>query len=307
MQKVEFLLFPGFQMLAYVLATETLRLANKCAGEPLFEWETLTATQAPVRASNGALVAPDRTGWRTGSAPELVLLCAGYDPLQNVPASVKAWLARMDRSGATLGGVDTGTVVLAALGFLDGHEAVLHYEAEPGFRETWPDIAVSDRIYCHGRRRLTAAGGIATSDAMLAWIASTASAALAAATSDAMAHGEIRPPAAGQRAETTADPVLQQMHRMMAASLQDPRPLQEIADSLRLSLKALRLRCQRGLGMAPKAYYLQLRLSYARDLLRNTEMPVTEVGLAAGFASPASFSRLFKSRYQHSPRALRRR
>ncbi|KIC11521.1 AraC family transcriptional regulator [Leisingera sp. ANG-M1] len=307
MQKVDFLLFPGFQMLAYVLATETLRLANKCAGVQVFEWETLTATQSAVRASNGALVSPDRTGWHGTPRPSLVLLCAGYDPLHNVPAGARAWLARMERSGATLGGVDTGSVVLAALGFLDGHEAVLHYEAEPGFREAWPDINVSDRIYCLGNRRLTAAGGIATSDAMLAWIASVASAALAAATSDAMAHGEIRPPAARQRIEKTADPVLQQMHRLMAAAIQEPKPLQQIADELNLSLKALRLRCQRGIGMTPKAHYLQLRLAYARDLLRNTEMPVTEVSFAAGFASPASFSRQFKSRYHHSPRTLRRR
>lgn len=306
MIKVDVLLFPGFQMLAYVLATETLRLANKCAGEQLFQWETLTATQEPVRASNGALVAPDRTGWSGDRRPDLVLLCAGYDPLRSVPAGVRAWLSRQERSGATLGGVDTGTVVLAALGFLDGHEAVLHYEAEPGFRETWPGISVSDRIYCLGRRRLTAAGGSATGDAMLAWIASVASPGLAAATSDAMAHGAIRPAGVGQRAETTADPVLQQMRRIMMDNLQEPLPLTQIAASLALSLKSLRLRCQRGLGMTPKAYYLQLRLSYARDLLCNTQMPVTEVGLAAGFASPASFSRLFKSAYHHSPRALRR-
>ncbi|MEX0301126.1 MAG: helix-turn-helix domain-containing protein [Leisingera sp.] len=52
---------------------------------------------------------------------------------------------------------------------------------------------------------------------------------------------------------------------------------------------------------------MQLRLAHARDLLRNTEMPVTEVAFATGFASPASFSRLFKARYQHSPRTLRHR
>ena len=63
MANVTFILFPKFQMLAYVLATETLRVANKCAGREVFRWQTRSATNLPVQASNGALVAPDMVDW----------------------------------------------------------------------------------------------------------------------------------------------------------------------------------------------------------------------------------------------------
>jgi len=78
-------------------------------------------------------------------------------------------------------------------------------------------------------------------------------------------------------------------------------------NALGLSLKALRLRCTRGYGVPPQIHYLHLRLDRARDLLKNTEMTVTEIALATGFGTLPGFSRQFKLRYRHSPRSLRNR
>lgn len=298
-------LFPRFQLLAYVLATETLRIANKCAGRALFSWETRSATGKPVTASNGALVAPDAAGWTGGERCRLVLLCAGYEPLAVQPPGLGALLSRADRAGAVLGGLDTGTVVLAELGFLAGHQAVLHHEAESGFRETWPEIALSDGIYCLDRRRLTAAGGMATGDALLAWIAETQSPALAAETSVAMAHGAIRGAGERQRRPRSHDPLLLEMQRLMRDHLAEPLPLGAIAARLGLSGKRLRLRCRKGLGLTPADQYLRLRLEHALDLLRGTEMTVTEIAVASGFGSLAGFSRTFRRRYAVTPRAFR--
>ena len=305
MPRVTLVLFPRFQMLAYVLATETLRIANKCAGRRLFEWETLSATGVPVAASNGAVVAPDRTDWSEAGRVDLVLLCAGYEPLATLPGRLRAFLARAERTGAMLGGLDTGTVVLAELGYLSGHAAVLHHEAEAGFREAWPEIAVGDSIYCLDGRRLTAAGGMATGDAMLAWIAEAASPELATATAEAMAHGVIRGAGERQRVRPSADPLLLEMQALMERHLADPLPLAAMARLLGLSPKRLRHRCRKGLGLLPSEVYLRLRLQRALDLLRGTEMPVTEVALATGFASLAGFSRTFRSRFGVTPSGVR--
>jgi len=298
--------FPRFQMLAYVLATETLRIANKHAGRAVFTWETRSATGAPLSASNGASISPDRTGWDGGEGMTLVLLCAGYDPLAARPPGLGALLARADQAGAVLGGVDTGSVVLARLGYLAGHKAVLHHEAEAGFRETWPEIAVESSLYCLDKRRLTAAGGLATADAMLAWIAQSVSPDLAAATAEGMAAGTIRPGGDPQRRRPSHDPVLSDMQALMQANLSEPLAVEEIARRLRLSPKRLRTRCRRGLGLTPAGYYQKLRLDHALDLLRETEMSASEIALAAGFASPAAFSRAFRGVFQSAPGQFRK-
>ena len=167
---VGLLLFPRFQLLAYVMATETLRLANKVAGHSVFRWETLSQNGAPVAASNGVPVVPSSLVANAADL-SLLLLCAGYDPLAEVSEPSKALLRKRARLGGMLGGIDTGTVILAELGLLAGYRAVVHFEAETGFRETYPEISLETAIYALDRERLTAAGGTATGDAMLAWIA----------------------------------------------------------------------------------------------------------------------------------------
>lgn len=306
MPHVSFILFPRFQMLAYVLATETMRIANKHAGGNVFTWEARTATLGPVAASNEAVVSSEQLDWQEHRRPDLVLLCAGYETETTLTAGLRAHLARAHMTGAILGGLDTGTVILARLGYLDGHVAILHHEAQAGFRETFPQIAVSESIYSFDGDRLTAAGGTATCDAILAWIGEVTSPELAAATADDMAHGTIRRPTDRQRQQTSSDPILSKMVETMTSALSEPVPVSEIARKLQQSPKQLRLRCAAGFGKTPSEVYLDLRMQNAVDLLRSTELKVQEIALSSGFNSPASFARLFRQRFGTSPRDLRR-
>lgn len=306
MHHVCFILFPGFQMLAYVLATETMRIANSVAGKPLFSWETRSVTSAAVSASSGAIVVPDRTDWGGASDHDLIVLCAGYDPLVHRPQSLRAFLARANTAGVMLGGFDTGSVLLADLGYLDGHHAVLHFQAEAGFREAWPEIAVSDSIYSIDKSRLTSAGGTSAGDAMLAWIAERTSRELAQNTSDAMAHGKVREGDELQRSLPTADPILIEMNRVMLGNIAEPLTISEIAERLGLSATRLLRRCHRRFGETPATYYANLRLEHALSLLRSTELSVTEVGIAVGYSSVAAFSRAFRHRYGAAPKLYRK-
>jgi AraC family carnitine catabolism transcriptional activator len=91
----------------------------------------------------------------------------------------------------------------------------------------------------------------------------------------------------------------------MLAHLQAPLPLQAIAQRLRLSPKRLRGLCLRALGCLPSAYYLRLRLDHAKALLETTQMPITQIAFACGFASHAGFSRTFRQRFGMQPRQAR--
>jgi AraC family transcriptional regulator, carnitine catabolism transcriptional activator len=48
-----------------------------------------------------------------------------------------------------------------------------------------------------------------------------------------------------------------------------------------------------------------IRLAKAHALLQQTQLPVTEVALSAGFLSPEHFSRLYRRQFGRSPRADR--
>lgn len=299
-----FVLHPKFQMLAYVLASEILRIANRNAGQSLFTWETRSATSQPVQASNGRIVVPDATGWADTVACDLVLVLAGYDPMAVCPPGLGAFLRRAARSGADLGGVDTGVSILAAFGLLNGARVAMHHEAEAGFREIWPDVVLSDGIYCFDRNRLSAAGGTATGDAMLAWIAGRVSAAFAEDVAEDLIHGSIRPPSDRQQHPDTHDPLLEAMRARMLSHIDAPLSISRIADHLGVSMKRLRGRCCKTLGKTPSDYYLHVRLSHARNLLEATDMPVTEVALATGFGSHSGFTKAFRQCFGKTPRAV---
>ncbi|MFC3614906.1 GlxA family transcriptional regulator [Lutimaribacter marinistellae] len=306
MPHVTFILVPGFQSLAYVLACETLRIANKCAGRPVFTWDTRGLDDGPIQASNNSWIAPDRQDWPDPAQADLVLICAGYDVPVTVPARARAFLARASGHGAVLGAVDTGTVLLARLGYLNGRAAVVHHEAEASFREFRPDIDLRDTIFHFDGRILTAAGGTATGDAMLAWIAASETPDLAARCSEAMVHGRVREAGERQRLLPNTDPVLQEMVSLMHLHMETPLPLSELAARLGISAKVLRQRCARHLGQTPADYYLTLRLDTARTLVLDTQMSMTDIGLRCGFGSAAAFSRAFRNYFGSPPLRFRR-
>ncbi|SNS43928.1 GlxA family transcriptional regulator [Antarctobacter heliothermus] len=300
------ILFPGFPMLAHVLAREVLQLANDCAGQHLFSVQTRTVTGTDVVAADGTAVAGDQPDWHGAQGFDLVLLCAGHDPLNALPMGLRAFLNRAEATGATLGGLDGGAVILARLGYLTGRTAVLDHAALTQLDDKGDTIALTEGAFSCDRQRLTTAGGMATGDALLAWIARAHSPALAARVAESLAHGRIGQAGAQQRLVQAIDPLLDRMQAIMAAHIEHPIPVERVAAELELSPKQLRLRCRKGLGQTPAQVYNGLRLDRAAQLISATELSVQEVARAAGFASPSAFTRSYRARFGAPPRSQRR-
>ena len=58
--------------------------------------------------------------------------------------------------------------------------------------------------------------------------------------------------------------------------------------------------------MSPFQYLQQLRLNHCAELLKATDLSITEIALQAGFNDPDYFSRQFKQHYQLNPSDFRR-
>ncbi|MCH9647029.1 MAG: AraC family transcriptional regulator [Deltaproteobacteria bacterium] len=65
-------------------------------------------------------------------------------------------------------------------------------------------------------------------------------------------------------------------------------------------------RFSRLVGMPPMKYLGQWRLQRARELLRDTELPLSAIAGDVGFASEGAFGRAFKRHFRINPGALRR-
>ena len=82
--------------------------------------------------------------------------------------------------------------------------------------------------------------------------------------------------------------------------------LDAVAQRLGVTDRHLRRIFEAEYGVTPVAYAQTARLLLAKRLLTDTQMPVTEVALAAGFGSLRRFNTLFASRYRLKPTTLRR-
>ena len=71
--------------------------------------------------------------------------------------------------------------------------------------------------------------------------------------------------------------------------------------TLSLSIAEIRRQLERlfrrYVDRSPKRYYLELRLTRARQLIQQTNRSVTEIAVATGFVSPSHFSRAYRARF----------
>ena len=64
---------------------------------------------------------------------------------------------------------------------------------------------------------------------------------------------------------------------------------------------------QRHLGASPIAVAQTRRVLFAKQLLHDTRLPMTEVALASGFGSVRRFNETFRNLFRRPPSALRRK
>jgi len=85
----------------------------------------------------------------------------------------------------------------------------------------------------------------------------------------------------------------------------EPILLEEVARLSGLSANYFSESFSKQTGITFQTYVRDLRLQFAKSLIRATELPITEICYASGFNTLAYFERAFKARYQMSPRNLR--
>lgn len=93
---------------------------------------------------------------------------------------------------------------------------------------------------------------------------------------------------------------------LMRNNLDKSISVPEMAQAAGCSPSHLARLFRRELNMPPYQYLLRLRLELARRLLRQTDIPIVEVALDAGFCSQEHMTRLFKQNGVLTPSTYRK-
>jgi len=81
---------------------------------------------------------------------------------------------------------------------------------------------------------------------------------------------------------------------------------EDIAGQLGVSARHLRRLFTEELGKTPNQIWGEYRLNFARILIVETRLPMTEIAFSAGFSSLRRFNEAFKARFRRPPREVRR-
>jgi AraC family transcriptional regulator of adaptative response / DNA-3-methyladenine glycosylase II len=87
----------------------------------------------------------------------------------------------------------------------------------------------------------------------------------------------------------------------------DGASVEILAERLGLGERQLRRLFLQHLGASPVAAAQTRRVLFAKHLIHETQMPMTEVALAAGFGSVRRFNEIFRDLFHRPPRTLRRK
>ena len=164
--------------------------------------------------------------------------------------------------------------------------------------------------YTIDRDRLTCTGGTVPLHMMLAMLAKRHPQSLVDGVADMLVCERHRSDAEMQvipmwSRKVEVQPKLKEVLQLMEANLEEPLPLQDLADYVQLSRRQLERLFLKHLHSTPSRYYLKLRLDRARRLLKQTSRSIVEITSMCGFVSTTHFSRCYRKYMGVSPKGDR--
>jgi transcriptional regulator GlxA family with amidase domain len=299
------LLFPAFSNLCLANAVEPLRAANDLSRKSLYRWQFVGLGEGQVPSSSGLPVTPGACLSGMPGADYLLVMPSYGHRVHAGPATLRALRAAAGRCGA-LAGLDTGSLLLAAAGLLEGYRATAHWDVLAEFEESFPEVEVVRDRFVLDRDRLSCGGATTTLELMLELIARHHGPMLSLDVAALFMHGE-RPGGLPRLPGLSGDHVLRAAAALMRRHIEQPLQIPELARRLGISQRSLEARCVAAAGRSPQSLYTAIRMSEAFRLVEDTGLSVTEIAGRVGYADASAMTRTFRRAFGATPRDVRRR
>jgi transcriptional regulator GlxA family with amidase domain len=257
-------------------------------GEDFYRWSVGTIGGGMIEASNGIAFGGQDIDTLAAQA-EVVMVCGGAKIELVDDRDIARVLRAAVRRGIAIGAISTGSELLARIGLLDGYRCTIHWENRPAFREAYPRVNCTDKIFEIDRKRITCSGGIAVIDLMLDRIRSA---------DDVQRTGT-------QPSLKHAPPGLRKAVRIMRDHIEDTLSIAQIAAHVGICVRQLQRLFLHHLGVSPAHYYIEIRLHVGRDLLMYSDQSISSIAIAIGFSSVSHFAIWFRRQFGIRPSDVR--
>ncbi|TWG99733.1 transcriptional regulator GlxA family with amidase domain [Mesorhizobium sp. J18] len=305
-----FLVLPGSSIMCVASAIDPLRAANRVTGRQNFTW-TIVSTDGKAPVTTCGLPIGVGGAFRPDLKADAVIVIGGFGSRLQATSTLTADLRRTARAARAIGGIEAGAWVLGRAGFLEGRAATTHWEDLEDFAAAFPGADVRPDRYVIDGPVFTTGGASPTFDLMLHLVRTRLGMAVALDVASVFIYDQAREATEAQPLVSLGrldgyDPRVAQAIRLMETHVDQPLPVSAIARRAGVTARTLEKSFIKAIGETPGAYYLRLRLSAARRLVLDTQIPMADIAARTGFSSAAAFSRAFSNAFGKAPVKIRK-
>ena len=308
------ILYPGALATSITLPMEILQAASQMAGattrsrKPLVQFLLAAPDKKPLKLATGITLKPDVSLADLPALDLLLLPAIWRNPLPTLNAA-KYWLPLLPEIAATgtrICSVGTASCLLAEAGLLQDKAATTHWNYFKQFAVRYPDVDLKPRhmitqsegIYCVGSVNSIA-------DLMVHIIEDWFGSRIARAIENQFSP-EIRQSfhAAAYQSEPDGshhDETVLEGQQWLQDHLSQSVSIAELASKLGISSRSLHRRFKEATGYSPQAYLQSQRIASARDLLRRSNLSISEIAWQVGLQDVSYFSKLFRQHCDVTP------
>ncbi|MEH6593732.1 MAG: helix-turn-helix domain-containing protein [Halioglobus sp.] len=302
-------LYPSALASSITLPMEILQAGSQMASaglraEPQVRFLMAGPNSRWMALDSGIKLKPDLAFDELPPLDLLILPAIWRNPLPTIKASgtLLEKLPAIAAAGTRICSVGTASCLLAEAGILDGRPATTHWNYFERFEKRYPKVDLkpkhlitqSDNIYCVGSVNSIA-------DLMVHIVEDWFGSRIARAVENQFSP-EIRQSfsAASYQNEPDSshhDETVLEAQLWLQEHLKEPISIARLAEYAGLNARTLNRRFKQAIGQGPQAYLQGLRVATARDLLRYSNLSISEIAWQVGLQDVSYFSQMFR---QHS-------
>jgi len=216
--------------------------------------------------------------------------------------SLRLW----HKSGCLICASGTGVFFLAMAKLLDEKPATTHWHYLEQFRCLFPQVILKPNHLITQSGQIYCSGSINSIADLMVYLIGILFDLTTANMVEQQFSPEVRKPFndmiySFERTGTHTDETVISIQQWLQENFNQRISMRSLSQIFSISQRTLNRRFIKATGIQPLEYLNSLRIKVAKDLLKNTNLSITEVALNSGFYDLGYFSKTFKEKTQLTP------
>lgn len=220
------------------------------------------------------------------------------------------WLQAQHQKNISMTAVGTGVCFLAEAGLLDDKPATTHWHYFDQLQKQYPEVQLARQHFTTRAGNIYCAASVNAMAELIVYQVERIFGRVIARQAQRNFFHEIRnitEPAgfADQQQSQHTDEAIAQAQIWIQDNLSKPLRIADIAHQFGMTQRTFHRRFKNAVGSKPSDYLTQVRMTFACDLLKNTDLSILEIANYSGYGEATWFSSRFRQWSGNTPKAYR--